>query len=62
MTYSISTEGLTFDGLNYPFVKPDGFDEWLKTKQDAFIQGILHVYTVAPAPPPTPQPTQEQLL
>lgn len=62
MTYNISAEGILFGGLNYPFVKPDGFDEWLKTRQDAFIQGILHVYTVEPAPTPTPQPTQEQLL
>ena len=62
MTYSISAEGITYDGLNYPFIKPAGFDEWMTIKRDAFVQGILHVYTATPAPLPIPQPTQEQLL
>ena len=62
MTYIVSEYGITVAGKNYPFVKPEGFDEWLITKQDAFIQGILYAYAGTSSNPPTPQPTQEQLL
>lgn len=61
MKYTLTQAGIEYDGHNYPFTKPEGFDEWLKTKQDAFIQGVLHVYTI-PATQPAPQPTSEEIL
>lgn len=62
MTHIVGEYGITVDGKNYPFVKPEGFDEWLKTKQDAFVQGVLYVYVGTASNTPTPQPSQEQLL
>jgi hypothetical protein len=61
MNYTLTQAGIEYEGHNYPFIKPEGFDEWLKTKQDAFIQGVLYVYT-APPTKPTPQPIFEEIL
>lgn len=61
MNYTLTQAGIEYAGHNYPFTPPEGFSDWLKTKQDAFIQGVLHVYT-APSTKPTPQPTTEEIL
>lgn len=63
MTYSLTTTGIEADGVNYAFTRPDGFDTWLKTKQDAFVAGVLHVYRgFAATPAPTTIPSEEILL
>lgn len=63
MTYTISDNGVEVDGVSYPFAKPEGFDTWLKTRQDAFVAGVLHVYTgQASSNPLQPTPTEEILL
>lgn len=63
MTYTLTSAGIEVDGVSYPLTRPPEFDAWLKTKQDAFIAGVLHVYRgSASAPPPPPPPNEEILL
>lgn len=61
MSYNLTPTGIEKDGFSYPFTKPEGFDTWLMTKQEAFIQGYLHAYTGTVTTQPTP-PTQEEPL
>lgn len=42
--FELTAVGIIHKGSNYPFNKPEGFDAWLKTKQEAFVQGFLHAY------------------
>lgn len=66
MTPVVITEtSITSDCMSYPFNPPEGFNEWLSIKKEAFAMGI--VYTLAghnykPQHPHEVQPTQEQLL
>ena len=60
MTYTLIPEGILYEGAVFPLDKPEGFDGWLKTKQDAYVQGILSVYR--PAQPAQPQPSKEVFL
>lgn len=63
MSAIVTADGIVLDGLNYPFIKPEGFNEWLKARQDAFVQGVLYVYQGGAHPQqPANISTQEQLL
>lgn len=63
MTAVVTEQGILSDGANYPFTKPEGFDTWLKVRQDSFVAGVLYVYQGHATTQATiNQPTQEQLL
>lgn len=60
--YTLTTAGIDYAGSNYPLSKPEGFDTWLKSKQEAFIQGYLHAYVGTPSEEPQYKPSQEVSL
>lgn len=45
--YTIEDGAILYKGMAYSFIIPEDFEAWLKTKQDAFIQGYLHAYAGA---------------